>query len=216
MKDQLRQWLRHEQYEPVVELAGRKKRVLSWLTALTYDPDPLLSWRAITAMGLAAGRIAAADPEYVRVHLLRLLWLLNDESGGIGWRAPEAIAEMIRARPEFFPQFLPIVATLLDMEPEDVKPFKPGMLWAIGRLAAQIKETTLPLALPWILPCLDDSQPQTRGLAAWCLGQLGAAGELTAHPALLADDSPVEIFLDGCLIHTRVADLVHEALTSPP
>ncbi len=34
-------------------------------------------------MGLAAGCISGDDPEYVRVHLRRLMWLLNDESGAL-------------------------------------------------------------------------------------------------------------------------------------
>ena len=84
MKDRLRDWLANQDYEAIAGLAGRKRRVLSFLTALTYDHDPLISWRAVEAMGLAAGRISDEDPEYVRVHLRRLMWLLNDESGGIG------------------------------------------------------------------------------------------------------------------------------------
>lgn len=63
----------------IVELAERKGRALSLLTALTYDLDPLISWRAFEAVGLAA--------------------------------------------------------------------------------------------TPWIIPCLENPNPQTRGLAAWCLGQ---------------------------------------------
>ncbi len=58
MKQQLRHLLANQEYGAIVELAGRKKRTLSFLTALTYDPEPLIGWRAVEAIGLAAARIA--------------------------------------------------------------------------------------------------------------------------------------------------------------
>jgi hypothetical protein len=213
VKDQLRAWLADERDEAIIELAGRQKRALSWLTALTYDPDPLISWRAVEAIGLAASRIADDDPEFVRTHLRRLLWLLNDESGGIGWRAPEAIGEILRSRPECFTEFVPLLISLLDMEKEDAVRFRPGVLWAIGRLG-QVMPGAVEPAIPWIIPCLDDSNPQTRGVAAWCLGQLGAVGDLSPLDSLLADESPVDFYTGGRLVRTSVAQLAHGALKS--
>jgi HEAT repeat protein len=211
MKEQLHYLLVNEDYEAIVELAGHKRRVLSFLTALTYDPDSLLSWRAVEAIGLAAGCIADDDPEFVRIHLRRLQWLLNDESGGIGWRAPEAMGEIIYNRPQQFAEFVPIVISLFDMEEEDVIRFRPGILWAVGRLGQVMPEAVKP-AIPWVVPCLDDLNPQTRGLAVWCLGQLDAVGYLADQDALLRDESPVDIYIDGQLAHKSVTQLVRETL----
>lgn len=214
MKEQLRNLLVNEAYGPIIELAGHKRRVLSFLTTLTYDPDPLIAWRAIEAIGLAAGRIADDDPEFVRIHLRRLLWLLNDESGGIGWRAPEAIGEIIRNRQKQFAEFVPIVISLLDMEEEDVGKFLPGILWAIGRLG-QVMPDAAKLAIPGIVPCLNNPDPQTRGMAVWCLGQLHAANHLLPE-VLLKDDSAIDVYLDGQLVCKSVAQLAGEALAAKP
>ena len=54
--------------------------------------DPVVRWHAITCLGDAVGRIAADDLEAARIVMRRFLWSLNDESGGIGWGAPEAMA----------------------------------------------------------------------------------------------------------------------------
>ncbi|GAB4545709.1 MAG: hypothetical protein Kow0063_39850 [Anaerolineae bacterium] len=213
MKEQLRGWLAGERYQDIIELAGRRRRVLSFLTALTYDPDPLISWRAVEAMGLAAARISDDDPEYVRVHLRRLMWLLNDESGGIGWRAPEMMGEIIRSRPEHFADFLPILISILDMEEEDAIRFRAGTLWAIGRLAPVMPEAARS-ALPRIIPCLDDPHPQTRGMAVWCLGQLKAPRHLLVRPALLEDEGPVDFFSEGQLVRIQVGRLARAALGS--
>jgi HEAT repeat protein len=213
VKEQLRNLLVDENYEAIVELAGRKKRVLSFLTALTYDPDPLINWRAIEAIGLAAGRMADDDPEFVRIHLRRLLWLLNDESGGIGWHAPEAMGEIVRNRPDQFAEYILIIISLFDMEEEDVVKFRPGILWAIGRLG-QVMPNAVKPAIPWIIPCLDNSDPQTRGMAVWCLGQLGAVEHLSPYEILLRDESLIDFYNDGQLVRKSVAQLVGEILTS--
>ena len=213
MKERLRDWLANQRFEAIVETAGREKRILSFLTALTYDLDPLISWRAVEAIGVAAGRIAADDPEFVRNHLRRLMWLLNDESGGIGWRAPEAMAEILCNRPQHFTEFVPIVISFLDLEEEDAVRFRPGTLWAIGRMAQVMPEAVQP-ALVWLPSYLDDPNPQTRGLAAWCLGKLDATGYLAGRDALLTDDSPVEFYADGQLVCTSVGELARAALES--
>ena len=161
MKEKLRDSLVNEDYDTIVKFAGHSNRVLSFLTALTYDEDPLICWRAVEAIGLAAARVADDDPELVRIHLRRMQWLLNDESGGIGWRFPEAMGEIIRNRPQQFAEFVPIVIALFDMEEEDVVRFRAGILWALGRLGPFFPEE-IRAALPWIMPCLDDPDPNTR------------------------------------------------------
>lgn len=45
-----------------------------------------MRWRAIEGMGAVAHRMAGEDPEAVRNILRNLLWTINEESGGIGWR----------------------------------------------------------------------------------------------------------------------------------
>lgn len=190
----LRNWLIRADFPTIVDYAGGNKRVLSYLTALTYDQDRTLSWRAVEALGLAASQIAEDDPEYVRVHLRRLIWLLNDESGGIGWRAPEAIGEIIRHKPDLFENFIPILVNLMDTEPEDAIRFRVGWLWAIGRLA-EVRLQDARAALPWILPCLDDPDPQVHGMAAWCLGQMRCRIPLEMLQSLQSGEGKVELYV---------------------
>ncbi len=86
----------------------------SWVsTSLTFVPNPLIGWCAVEAMGMGANRIAENDPDYLREHLRRRYWLLSEESGGICWRAPEAMAEIVRHRPVLFADYIPIVVLLI-------------------------------------------------------------------------------------------------------
>ena len=135
IKKQIRQLLQDRDLDGLADLAGRKRRSLGLLVSLTFDSDPLIAWRAVEGMGAAADRIAEDDPDFVRQHLRRLYWLLNEESGGICWRAPEAMAEIVRRRPDMFADYIPIIVSLIEeMAEEDLSHFRPGILWAIGRL----------------------------------------------------------------------------------
>ena len=212
-KKQLRELLDTRRIEEIVDLAGRQRRVLGTLLSLTFDAEPLIAWRAVEAMGAAAARIADDDPGYVREHLRRLRWLISDESCGICWHAPEAMAEIVRRRPAMFPDHIPIVVYLLRvMEEEDLVRFRAGILWAIGRLG-DIAASEIDAVLPAIAACLDDSDPQVRGMAVWCLAQSRRTEPPKARRDLLSDEGTAELYLDGHLARRSVAELVRQALT---
>lgn len=159
------------QLEALIPLVSQHRRLLSYLTALSYDLDPLISQRAIQAFGLAAKQLAADDPDFVRNHFRRLVWLLNDESGGIGWRAAELLGEALFHCHALFPEYLPILISLLDMEPEDAPRFQSSVLRAISRVA-QVDSSAMQAARPLLLPLLQNPEPQVADLAGQCLNLL--------------------------------------------
>ena len=189
-------------------MALQKKRVLGGLVSLTFDVDPRIGWRAVEAMGAAADRVAEHDPQFVRNHLRRLYWLTSEESGGICRHAPQAMAEIVRRRPALFADYAAIVVSLLtEMADEDLDLFRPGILWAIGRLGA-VAADHIPDVAAEITSALDHPDSQVRGMAVWCLTQLGQAKLLAGRPELLDDQGPVDLYEDGNLNRTRVSHLL--------
>lgn len=132
MKDELRKILESNELGAVVELALDNRRVLSHVVRLAYDKDTLLGWRAIKAVGLIAKKLVHQDAEFLREQVLRLLWSLNDESGGIGWAAPELIGEIIAAAPQIFKELIPPLTLAFDAEEAT---FRPGVVYALERIA---------------------------------------------------------------------------------
>lgn len=207
MKERLRGLLAERQFAEIAELAAVKRRVLGVLVSLTYEPDPATAWRAVEAQGEAAASIACRDPEYVRGHLRRLHWLISEESGGICWYAPQAMAEIVSRRYSTFGNYASIVATLLEtMAEEDLACFRPGILWAIARLGPQALAEIEPV-LPRIVSALEDPDPQTRGMAVWCLARLGRRGLFADRADLFVDDGFVVLYHDGNLDVTSVSAL---------
>lgn len=214
IKKTLRELLEKPDFEQIAEMAATKKRVLGSLVSLCFDRDPQIGWRAVEAMGWAGSRIARSDPQSVRDHMRRLQWLLSEESGGICWRAPEAMAEIVHREPTLLADYVPIVVSLPEsLAEEDLEHFKAGALWAIGRLAA-VAGDSIAAILPAITTALEDPDAQVRGMAVWCLGQTGQAGLLAGRQNLLADDGPVGLYEDGVLHRTSVRRLVQQCLAS--
>ena len=208
LKKKLRELLDQGRFERIADMAARKKRALGILVSLTFDVDPQIGWRAVEAMGVAADRIAEHDPQRVREHLRRLHWLISEESGGICRHAPQAMAEIVRRRPALFADYAAIVVSLLtDMAAEDLDHFRPGILWAIGRLGPAAVDH-FPAVAAEINSALKHPAPQVRGMAVWCLAQLGQGELLASRPELLRDQGPVDLYEDGNLNRTSVSRLL--------
>lgn len=210
LKPDLRDLVVHGRLEEVAEIAVHSRRTLGKLVALTYDAEPAVAWGAVDAMGAAAARVADDDADFVRHHLRRLHWLLQEEAGGICWHAPEAMAEIVARRPVPFADYIPIVVNLiLETAQEDLEHFRAGMLWAVGRLGALAADAAGEV-LPAVVEALRHGDPQVRGMAVWCLERLGAYDEIARRPELLEDEGACTLWADGALRAVTVGQLAGE------
>jgi len=183
-------------------LAGQEKGVADQLLNYLFNPEDLLHWRAVEGLGWVAG----AHPEQVRKLISRLLYQLNEDSGSFGWLAAAALGEIGRHQLPVVAEILPMFCGFLEQEFARV-----SMLWGLGRLW-EVHPRILPEAAPLLLACLRDADPRVRGLAAWCLGRVGAPGAAEALRALLDDDGQVELYDREQLRRTSVGGLAKEAL----
>ena len=72
-----------------------ERKLVNALFSFLCSTDKKIKTNAVTAMGEVVSRIAEADLESARIIMRRLMLNLNDESGGIGWGAPEAMGEIM-------------------------------------------------------------------------------------------------------------------------
>ena len=160
----------------VVSLARNDRKTVSLLVRLAYDKETLVGWRAIEAIGLAAREMISADLDFLRETCRKLIWSLSDESGGIGWSAPEILGEIVSADPKRFKDFIPLIASVYEIE-EDV--FRGGVLFALGRIAEHAPE----LAAPYqkiIISSLADTDPIVKVRGLELVGLLWSYGKRSA------------------------------------
>jgi len=139
--------------------------------------DRAIRWHAIAAMGPSLARLAEDDMEGARVVMRRFMWSLNDESGGIGWGVPEAMAEAMVHHERLAEEYTHILVAYMreDGFYLEYPPLQRGLMWALGRLAG--KRRTLLLekdADRYLSPYLLEKDDAVRGLAADALATLSS------------------------------------------
>jgi hypothetical protein len=179
--------------------------------------DPLVKWRAVTAMGEVVAALGRTQMESARVIMRRLIWNLNDESGGIGWGAAEAMGEIMARSGRIADEYAAILRSYIQPQGNylEMEALRWGALWAIGRVA-HARPGSMDAAAADLTCLLSSADPVGRGLAAWAAGALKGAIPPEPLLALAGDGAQIEIFLDGQLVKRRISELAAEALSPPP
>jgi hypothetical protein len=192
------------------------KRLLKPLLAALCSADQTVKWHAITCLGRLVADTAEQDMEWARNVVRRLTWYLNDESGGIGWGAPEAMGEIMARHRDLAQEFAAVLLSYIQPEGGsylEYEPLQRGALWAIGRVARTQPETMRRLRTAGILrPWLRSPDPSLRGLAVWALGRLGDDGCRRWLGPLLGDRAEFTLYRDRKLQRCSIDQLARETL----
>lgn len=191
-------------YDEIAETAKKDKGVIRRIIALAYDKEDVLSWRAIEAMGIIAGRLSGERIDVIRDTIRRLLWSMGEESGGIGWSSAEMLGEIIRSDPDEFADIIPIVWSFKE---EDM--FRPGVLRAMGRIA-DVRPDLVAFISKDLRPMLSDKNPAVRAYAVWVIGKLGIRDFFEDIASLSGDNSIVSFYQDFELAKKTVGCIVRE------
>lgn len=179
-------------------------------------------WHAVSAMGTVVARLANEDMEEGRIIMRRMLWSLNDESGGIGWGAPESMAEIMSLHDGLAREYVHMLISYMREDGEEIwqdgnylehETLQQGLMWGAGRLALSRRQLVLEKGMEQDLPpYLNAVDGTVRGLAARAMGLLGMAACLDRLQELRMDDFPVRLYEDGRLSTVTVGELAGQAL----
>lgn len=215
LKRQVRRLLQEHDLETALQELCRlpARQVVNPLISFFCSTDEGLKWRAVSAMGVVVAALFEQAPESSRVVMRRLMWSLNDESGGIGWGAPEAMAEIMVHSRSLADEFSCLLVSYLDpggnyLEHEILQR---GALWAVARLAHERPDLMAPAAA-FLPPCLQSADPFHRGLGAWAAAALAAVRLKPLLEALAADTAELRIYRSGRLEDFTVGRLARSAL----
>ncbi len=156
---------------------SKPSRILAYL----YHPDELIRFKAAERLGeVCKGKKA-------KNYILRLFWLLNDESGSYCEAAPIAIAEIGRNNPEVFETFKNKYVSLLD----DWEVERKYVAYGIGRLADIIADA-YPDPVEKLREKIEELDANFAVYALWALKELGVRAKA---PEKLLDE--IVAFYDG-------------------
>ncbi len=182
--------------------------------------DELVRWHAVSVFGTTVDRMAGQDLESARIVMRRFLWSLNDESGGIGWGAPEAMAEiMYHCRPLAEEHLHMLVSYMREDGPKafqdgnfiELPMLQRGLLWGIGRLIPRYRQTLAAMGIAGDLrPYLQSPDGDVRGLAVRGLLLLGDRMEGKECDFLKQDRHRFKVYTGDGFLTCTVADLVRQ------
>jgi hypothetical protein len=184
------------------------RKVANALFPFFYSKDLLHFWQAVTAMGAVVSLLAEENMESARVVMRRLMWSLNDESGGIGWGAAEAMGEIMARNGRMADEYACILISYINPCGNyiDNPDLQKGILWGLGRLA-QDRPLQAAGAAEFLVPFLSSPNPFLRGLAARTASSLtcDVTKPLLIH--LSSDNEVISLFVKGRICEMTIGSL---------
>jgi len=219
LKGKIFELLKSTDFDLALEELSRlpPRQVINPLFSFLHNSDENIKWAAITAIGAIVAKLADEDMEGARVIIRRLMWNLNDESGGIGWGSPEAMGEILARHEGLAREYVHI---LLSYTREDGNYLEHdilqrGLLWGIGRLC-QVRPEFVKGAASHLTAYLTSKDAAIRGLSAWVVGLIGMEEARSGLELLTEDEADLQVYIGRRGIKCQVKGLAKEALERLP
>jgi len=174
-----------------------------------YHKDELIKFRSIAAMGCLGSRIGQKNMEKARIVLRRIMWNLNDESGGIGWGSPEAMGEILYQSPELAFEFKSILFSYLDPDGNYIEheSLQRGVLWGIGTYIESTPRDLNEKTKGLLFGYLHSLDPIKRGYAVRALINARCFDCSLVPENIITDTHQIHIFTRWNFIKTCISDM---------
>ncbi len=176
-----------------------------------YNKEELIKFRSVTAMGELVARIADNSMDKARIILRRIMWNLNDESGGIGWGSPEAMGEILSKSPALAREFKSILFSYLDHRGNHIEHemLQRGVLWGIGTYLGTAPKDLTDVTREQLQEHLSSKDPVKRGYAVRALSNAHVFESMLLPDFIQADKTTIDIYTGWDFITTRISNMVH-------
>ncbi len=215
LKSRIGQLLRQEDFQSALASIRRipGRQAANPLFSFFYSQDEVVRWRAITAMGDVVYYLAEDSMESARIIVRRLMWNLNDESGGIGWGSPEAMGEITARHAGLADEFSNILISYINQEGNFLEHeiLQRGSLWGVGQLA-HTRPKPAKAAAPFLPAFLESPDPYLRGIASWAAGPIMDNTLRPLVETLLSDNGSLRIYQQMKISETTVGKLADRSL----
>ena len=158
-------------------------------------------------MGTLGTRVGKRNMEQARILLRRIMWNLNDESGGIGWGSPEAMGEILCQNSKLAEEFKSILFSYLEPGGNFIEHemLQRGVLWGVGTYLGSNSKDMNPETQERLSQHLLSQDVVKR---VYALRALFNAKHFDNHPIpenIMADNQEVNIFINWHFITTSAS-----------
>ena len=191
------------------ENAGR--HLATTLLRALYGEELQTRWRAAEALGVVVAEMAQGDAESAREIMRRLLWSLNEDSGSMGWGAPEAIAEILRQSPYLREEFLAVFMGHLELPRwQRMHPWiRIGFFWGLWKLGKEaFEEKVAPQITPILMKSLKEGEVSEKAWAFLAAEALGLLPENHSLGEVLSHESTFPFYSRGNVVYRPAGDIL--------
>ncbi len=203
-------------------VSGPEHLVLNSLFGALCDPAESVRWGSVFSFGLIVPSLAEKETEHARVIMRRFLWSLNDESGGIGWGAPESLAEIMCHCRQLRGEYLHMLISYMCRDGEEkfqdgnyleLPMLQRGLLWGVARLTQSHRDEMVEQNIvAEVTSYLSSPDLHVAGLAIWTLGLLGAKSTEVKIAAFIDRNELISICRNNALEEIAIGQLAEEAI----
>ncbi|MDD5758736.1 MAG: HEAT repeat domain-containing protein [Desulfobulbaceae bacterium] len=191
------------------------EKVIKPLFSCLCSCDRRVKWQAVSAMGQSVAKLADQEMESARVVMRRFMWMLNDESGGIGWGVPEALGETLACHQGLAEEYGHVLVSFMreDGFYLELEAMQGGLLWGVAR-AATVRSQLLRSknVVRYLLPYLNSKDPLVLGFACLALGRLGEGHHVTSLRPFQEDQRLLSLYQNGNFLEVTVGTLARQAM----
>lgn len=173
------------------------KMLIAPLFSHFYSLKDIIRFRSSAAMGDLTHRLAEKKMEDARIILRRIMWNLNDESGGIGWGSVEAMGEILSLNKTLADEYQSILFSYISHKGNflEHEMLQRGSLWGVGTYLKTCTGVNKEV-IETLLPFLDSKDPIKKGYAIRALLNMDDKNiDLLPH-TVTADNTLIPVF-DG-------------------
>lgn len=196
--------------------------VLNALFGALCNPVESIRWSSIECFGIIVPRMAEKKTEDARLVMRHFLWSLNDESGGIGWGAPESLAEIMCHSRQMRSEYLHMLISYMRKDGRQIfqdgnylelPMLQRGLLWGIGRLSeCHPDEMAEREIVSDVSAYLSSPDLHVAGLAIWTLGLLREKSTAEEVAAFTGREDLLLLYRGGRIEEVAIGHLAEQAL----
>ncbi|MFO7749822.1 MAG: hypothetical protein R6V54_06975 [Desulfobacteraceae bacterium] len=199
---------RKEALDQLEKIPG--KMVTGPLFSHFYSINDLVRFRSTAAMGRLVANLAENRIEDARIVLRRIMWNLNDESGGIGWGSVEAMGEILANSNSLAQEFSSILFSYIAPQGNflEHEMLQRGSLWGVGTyLAAADAVMVDGNVTENLCHFLDSPDSVKRGYAVRALVNMSEKNRTVLPSPLFLDTNKVPLFDGWDIRETTVSSI---------